>query len=221
MPNIRLQDVTTVINGTSRYNNNQYDICHVEMLLVTEEPLPPEANWYVPKQDNPTIPPAVAEIFKIENLQMYPQHESTLTSGLDDAKQQAINGNLEGVLQGMSKLMLLALLKKVSLNPIPGAANTYSLQYDYKLFPLPNMQVPTFEFYVELPFDTLTVAQGGRVQCTVVAPIDSTIEPEATKGIISTGGTIEEQPLRADRSRRPIVNFEYQNDPLFVVRYHY
>ena len=225
MPNIRLQDVTAIINGTSQYNSNAFDTCHVEMLLVTDEAIPPETGWYVPLQNGSTVPPIIMEIFKLSNLQMYPQNESTITKGVEDAKEQALAGNTQGVFDDMSKLLLISLLKKMSLVPVNGSTNTYMLQYDYKLFPIKDVQIPTYQFYVQLPFDTLTLVTGGRIQCTVLTPINSIIDSESTKGTIFNNGTpsgnIEEQTTRAEASKRPVVSFEYQNDPLFVVQYHY
>lgn len=221
MANIRLQDVTAIINGTSLYNGGLYDTCHVEMLLVSDEPIPPESSWYVPKQDNPTIPPIVAEIFKMTNIKYYPQSEATLTTGLNDTLDQAKNNDLAGVLEDVPRLLLLSILKKANLNPIPNSTNCYMLQYDYKLYPLPDIP-NTFEFYVQLPFDTLIVGGGGRVQCTILTPINSLIDTENTKGIPeNNAGVIEEHNTNAEYSRRPVVSFQFQNDPLFVVRYHY
>lgn len=221
MPNIMLQDVTAIINGTSRYNGNQHDTCHVEMILEASEPIPPELNWYIPKPDNPTIPPIVTEIFKLTNTFYYPQSETTLTQGLGDTLEQAKNNDLNGVLEDIPKLLLLSILKKVNLTPILNSTNCYMLQYDYKLYPLPNIQPPTFEFYIQLPFDTLTVAQGGRVQCTILTPIGSVIDSQNTMGILENQSVIEEHATNAQYSRRPVISFKYQNDPLFKVRYTY
>lgn len=222
MANIKLQDVTAIINGTSRYNGNQYDTCHVEMILEASEPIPDTLSWYIPKPDNPTIPPIVAEIFKMSNTNYFPQSEATLTQGLGDTLDQAKNNDLEGVIQDIPKLLLLSILKKVNLTPILNSANCYMLQYDYKLYPLPDIQPPTFEFYIQLPFDTLSVAQGGKVQCTILTPIGSVLDQANTKGILENNtGVIEEHVANAQYSRRPVVSFEYQNDPLFIVRYSY
>lgn len=222
MANIVLQDVTAVINGTSKYNGNQFDTCHVEMILQASEPIPDTSSWYIPKPDNPTIPPMVAEIFKMSKIEFYPQSEATLTAGLDDTLAQAKAGDMNGVLEDIPKLLLISILKKVNLIPIQNSANCYMLQYDYKLYPLPDIQPSAFEFYIKLPFDTLTVATGGRVQCTIITPIGAVVDAENTKGILENNqSVIEEHTVNADYSRRSIVSFQYQNDPLFVARYHY
>lgn len=217
MPNMTLQDVTAIINGTSRYGSG-FDTCHVEMLLVTDTPFPAETSWYVPNQDGSTVPPDVNQILNLGQIKMYPQSEATLTQGIDDVKQQALNGDLQGVLDDMQKLILLALLKKVQLTPVLGTANTYMMKYDYKIFP--NVQ-NSFNFYIQLPFDTLTLAAGGRIQCTAITPSGSVIDPVNTKGIDLNGTELQEQIGNAVASNRPVVSFVYQNDPIFTICYHY
>ncbi|MDD7795909.1 hypothetical protein [Clostridium sp. 'White wine YQ'] len=219
MSNIKLQDLTAIITGTSQYGAG-YDTVHVETLLVTDEPISSEAAWYVP--NGSTVPPAVLEIFKISNLKMYPQSEATLLNGVDDIKQQALSGNLQEVINDSSRLLLLSILKKIQLNPVPSATNTYLLTYDYKLYPLDGVQVPTFEFQVLLPFDTLILSPGGRVQVTVLTPIGAKINQQETKGtVIPSNAELQEEVSVSSQSRRATISFAYQNDPEFVVKYNY
>lgn len=218
MSQINLQDVVVTLNGVSRHNGNQYDMCHVEMLLVTSEPLSQENYWYIPKEDGSSIPPEVLKILNLGAISMYPQHESTLKQGLDDTLQQALDGNTTEVYNDAKRLLLLSLLKKMSLTPVVGSNNVYSLKYDYKLYPNEN---GSFEFSIQLPFDTLTLVPGGRVQCTVVAPINSIIDAVNTKGLTPDNQEIQEENFMVSKSYRPIVAFDYQNDPTFTVSYHY
>lgn len=219
MSTIQLQDLTAIINGTSRYNGNAYDSIHVEILLVTNEPIPNEQQWYVPA--GVSVPPEVMAILKLTNLPMYPTSETTLLQGIDDIKQQAESGNLQDVINDSARLMLLSILKKMTLTPIPGSTNAYMLSYDYKLFPLkdsPN----AYEFRVLLPFDGLTLnPSGGRVQVTVVTPVGVAIDAANTKGIATGNVEINELVRPIENTNRQIVSFAYQTDPEFIIRYNY
>jgi len=162
---IIIQDVTVNITGTSRYNGSS-DNAHVEMLLVTSEPVPTEQAWYVPS--GVTVPPAVADILKLANLSMYPQSEGTLLAGIEDMQIQAENGNLDDVIKDSAKLMALAIMKKMSLVPIQGATNAYMLAYDYKLYPL--TEAPNaFELKVQLTFRRIGIssARSKWTRCTI------------------------------------------------------
>ena len=219
MSKIKLQDLTAVINGTSQYGVG-YDTVHVETLLVTDEPILATSAWYVPT--GLTVPPAVLEIFKISKLKMYPQSESTLLSGIDDIKDQAIAGNLQEVLNDASRLLLLSVLKKVNMSPLVGSSNTYTLTYDYKIYPANIGVVPTYEFNVLLPFDTLTLSTGGKVQVTVLTPIGAKINLQETKGlVIPSNAEIQEEVSTSSQARRSTVSFAYQNDPEFIIKYNY
>lgn len=217
---IQLQDATVVINNTSRFNNKQYDTVRVETLLTTTEPLPPEMTWYVPS--GTSIPPEVANLFKAKNIRMFPQREATLLQGTEDIRDQAQAENVLEVLEDASKLLLRAVLKEVPLSPIAGSPNTYTLSYEYKLFPLEvDNQNNNFEFYIVLPFDGLEVAQGGRVQMTILTPIGAKINPSETKGIAENGQEISEMVADISHTNRQVVSFAWQNDPEFFVRYSY
>ena len=219
MSMIQLQDLCAVINGTSRYNGNAFDIVRVEILLVTNEPIAADQFWYVPA--GVTVPPAVLEIFKLANLPMYPTSEANLLQGIDDIKQQAENGNLQEVINDSARLMLLSVLKKVALTPVPGSQNLYLLSYDYKLYPLKD-EPNTYEFKVILPFDGLQLnPSGGRVQVTLVTPIDSVVDPQYTKGLDVNGTELAELVKPIENTKRQLVAFEYHLDPEFTVRYKY
>lgn len=217
---ISLQDATVVINNTSRFNNKQYDTVRVETLLTTTEPLPNEMTWYVPS--GTSIPPEVASLFKAKNIRMFPQREETLLKGTEDIREEAQAENVLGVLEDASKLLLRAVLKEVPLSPIAGSPNTYTLSYEYKLFPLNvDSENNNFEFYIVLPFDGLEVAQGGRVQMTILTPIGAKINPSDTRGIAENGQEISEMVSDIPHTNRQVVSFAWQNDPEFFVRYSY
>jgi len=215
---ITLQDATVVINNTSRYNNKQYDTVRVETLLTTTEALPNEMTWYVPS--GTSIPPEVASLFKAKNIRMFPQREETLLKGTEDIIEQSKAENVLGVLEDASNLLLRAVLKETPLTPITGSPNTYTLSYEYKLFPI-DTENNTFEFFIILPFDGLAVAQGGRVQMTILTPIGAKIDPNETKGIADTGEEISEMVADITHTNRQVVSFGWQNDPAFTVRYSY
>lgn len=215
---IQLQDLTVTINGTSRYNGNSFDTAHVEILLVTNEPIPNNQFWYAPS--GVTVPPAVAEILKLTNLPMYPTSESKILTGIEDIKQQAEAGNLQEVINDSARLMLLSIFKKISLTPIVGSTNAYVLSYDYKLFPLKDTPL-AYEFKVLLPFDGLTLnPAGGRVQVTAITPCAATIDPVNTKGV-APNSEITESISPVQNTNRQIVSFQFHLDPEFTIRYIY
>jgi len=219
MPNIQLQDLTATITGTSRYNGGKYDTVHVETLLVTTEPLPAEWSWYVPA--GVSVPPEVLALFKAQGLEMYPTLEANLVAGTEDIHQQAEQGNLGDVELDAAKLMMRAIMKKTPLTPLPDASNAYLLSYDYKIYPVtgnPN----AFDFKIRLPFNGLGFhPQGGRVQVSVMTPIGARVDGTETKGIDENGNEIGEDVQHLPNSNRQVVNFGYQVDPDFTVRYVY
>lgn len=215
---IRLQDVSIVINGTSRYNGNQFDTVHVETLLVMDEPIPVEETWYVPT--GASVPPEVLDFFKIAGLDMNPKKASTILEGTQDILEQSEKENLQEVMVDSARFMLRAIMKKAPLTPISGSPNTYLLSCDYKLYPINGTN--DYEFKVHVPFDGLEVAtNGGRVQLTIMTPIAAKIDPTLTKGIDENNLEIAEQISPVANVNRNIVSFAYQIDPDFTVRYRY
>lgn len=219
MKQIKLQDLTAVVHGTSRYNGGKWDTVSVQTLLVVDEPLPADVSWYVPS--GVSVPPEVLAMFNATGLKMFPTLESNILAGTEDIGNQAQEGNLAEVQVDAARFMLRAIMKKTPLIPIPDAPNTYLLSYDYKLYPVQG--VPNaFEFAVRLPFDGLTFhPQGGRVQVSFLAPVGAQIDDAATQGRDENGVEISEQKVHLANSNRFAVNFGYQIDPDFVIRYVY
>ena len=219
MPNVIIQDLTAVINGTSRQWAG-YDTVHVDTFIQTDSPIPLDSFYYVP--NGSSVPNEVLALFKLAKLDMYPMQESTILQGTENIREIATSENLEGTIADASRLLLRSVMKKTSLTPVTGTSNCYIISYDYKLFPVePNV----FEFKVVLPFDGLTVnPSGNRIQATICAPIGSIINPIMTKGIDSNGNEIQESITSITsipNIRKPIVSFEYQIDPEFTVQYNY
>jgi hypothetical protein len=215
--NIKLQDVSVILNGTSRYNGNQFDTVHVETLLVTDEPIPQEESWYVPNSNS--VPPEVLSFFKVAGLDMNPKKASTILAGTEDIKVMSESENLQGVMEDSARFMLRAIMKKAPLTPVAGATNTYVLSYDYKLYPTNGTN--DYQFEVRVPFDGLKLSNGGRVQVTVMAPVGAKIDPNLTKGIDENKREISEQIAPLSNVNRQIVSFAYQLDPDFTIYYKY
>jgi hypothetical protein len=214
---IRLQDVSVIINGTSRYNN-KYDTVHVETLLVMDEPIPQNETWYVPSDTS--VPPEVLDFFRISGIDMNPKKSSTILSGTEDIKEESETGNLTGVIEDSARFLMRAIMKKAPLIPITDSPNTYLLSYDYKIFPISNSN--EFEFKIRVPFDGLELASnGGRVQLTIMTPIGANINHEQTKGIDENGSEISELVSLLPNVNRNMVSFAYQLDPDFTIRYNY
>ncbi len=218
MSNIVLQDLTAMIHHTSRFNGNQFDSVHVEILLQTDVPLTSEEQWYIPS--GVSVPIEVLEFFKATNISMYPMLANEVIAGTEDIIAQSEAGNLQEVQIDAAKLMLRAIMKKTSFTPVTGTNNLYMLSYDYKLYPIkeaPN----SYEFKVQLPFSGLGMPNGSRVQMTVIMPIGSQIDPNATKGIAINGVEVNELIKPMENVNRNILSFEYHQDPLFTIRYMY
>lgn len=107
MANIKLQDVMVFVNGTSRYNNNEFDTVLVKTMIQTDEPITEE--YYVP--NGTTVNPAILELLKLQNLEVTPFQANTLLAGTEDIQTQALNGNPSGTLEDAAKLLLLSMLK--------------------------------------------------------------------------------------------------------------
>lgn len=215
MPNITLQDLTAMIHNVSRSNGGQYDLVHVETIIKTDTPIPQNQYWYVPS--GVTSNPASDVFFKAMNISMYRTSESELLAGTQDVFDQAKAGNFDGTKEDCSKLMMLSLMKKQSLEPIVGATNCYRLSYDYKIFPVAN----NFDFKVQLPFSGLGMVNGSVVQMTVIMPLGSILDPVTTEGVAVNGQKIQELVTPISNIGRNIISFRYQNDPMFTIRYHY
>lgn len=219
MPNVRLQDLTAVIHNTSRYNGGKYDMVHVENLIQSDDPIDLNQFWYVPAGVTPN--PVAEVLFRSSNMSMYPRTELELLSGTEDIFEEAKSGQVPELTEDMSKLMMLSMLKKMSLTPVPDTTNLYCLSYDYKIFP--DLTDPNvFRFVAELPFHGLDVASnGGVVQMSVVMPLSSIIDEAATHGTLPDGQQIQEQMIQIPSINRTVVTFRYQIDPLFNIVYHY
>lgn len=216
MSNIKIQDVMLIVNGTSRYNNNTFDTVTVKTTIQTDEPI--QEEYYVPS--GVTVTPGILEVLKLQNLEVTPFKASTLLVGTEDIQTQALNGNPAGTLEDAAKLLLLSVLKKTSLAPISGSTNAYELTYEYKIFPLISTGNPeSYEFQIRVPFDGLGIANGGRIEVTVLLPRFAEIEPNETRGVDINGNEISEICYDLPSVNRKAITFAYQNDPLFTIRY--
>lgn len=214
--NVKLQDLTAIINGTSKYGAG-YDTVHVETLLITDSPIPQDMCWYVPA--GTSVPKEVQDFFNMAKLEMYPMTEDKILKGTDTIKESSQSNDLSSVMNDSARYMLRAIMKKSQLVPVVGTTNCYLVSYDYKIYPV---QPNNFEFKVVLPFDGLGIyPSGGRVQVTITAPVGSMINPVITKGTDDNGNEVQEQITPIQNTTRPIVSFEYNKDPEYTIRYNY
>lgn len=56
---------------------------------------------------------------------------------------------------------------------------------------------------------------------TVLMPLDSQIDIDATKGTAPNGTNVQAQIINIPSVNRNVVTFRYQIDPLFDIVYHY
>ncbi len=219
MTNLTLQDLTATIHRTSRHNGGQFDLVHIETLIVSDQPIPSDDTWFIPNAK--PIDPMFKSIFEQNNITLTPIHNSLMLEKINDASdalQQAQAENQEETKKDILNLALISVMSKTALKPIEGTTNVYLLSYDYKLFPVaPN----TFELKIVLPFHGFVIQDGGdEVKLTVVAPIDAQINATETLGIDSNGNPIPPEIL-FQQTRKQIVAFNYRIDPTFTIKYSY
>ena len=188
----------------------------VKTTIHSDEPILDE--YYVPS--GVTANPALLELLRLQNLEVTPFKASTLLAGTEDIQTQALNGNPAGTLEDASKLLLLSVLKKAQLVPVPGSTNLYELTYDYKVFPMASQNMPnTYEVQIRVPFDGLGMTNGSRVEVSVILPRMVDVDPNATQGKDINGAEIAELIYEMPNVNRKAVTFAYQLDPLFSIRY--
>ena len=218
--NIKLQDFTATIHQSSRYNNDSFDLVHVESLIVTDEPIPNDTIWYIP--NSKIIDPVFQKILQAANINPQPTEESLIQSRIDsfgDAVNEALSGDSEETKKDITTLALLSVLSKPTLRLVEKTYNTYLLSYDYKLLPISNN---TYELKVQLPFPGFIMPDNGdKIQITVVTPMDATIDKNNTNGIDENGNSITPQYANFPNSRKEAISFDYSTDPTFTIRYSY
>ncbi len=214
--NITNQEFTALIQPTSQYGLN-YDTVHVETLFKTDNTVPPETAWYIPS--GASIPPVVTELYQIssQDIPMYPIFAEYLLKDTEDIRQQATDGNFQDTAKDAAKLLLLSVLKKATISPVPGTNNIFFVCYDFKLYK--NSQ-GFFDFMFQIPFDGFGFPAGGQVKANIILPENAKIDATRTKGTTPTGAEIQESNGNTPTGR-PIVSFTYQNDPNFIVSYSY
>ena len=220
MINIKLQDFTATIHRTSRDNGGQYDLIHVECLIVSDQPIPASEIWYIPNAR--PIDPTFKIVFEQNNIAVVPIHGSIMDEKIKstlDILQQAQSENQQETKADIIALAQISCMTKTTLKVLEGTANNYILSYDYKLFPVtPN----TFELKVTLPFPGFTIPDNGdEIQLTFVAPIGAIIDETLTKGVDDQNVDILPQIAKPTNTRKQIVSFGYRKDPKFTIRYHY
>ena len=214
--NITNQEFTALIQPTSQYGLN-YDTVHVETLFKTDNVVPPEISWYIPS--GVSIPPLVLELYQIssQDLPMYPVLAETLLKDTEDIREQAAQGNFQDTAKDAAKLLLLSVLKKATISPVPGTNNIYLVSYDFKLY---KNQQGFFDLMFQIPFDGFGFPAGGQVKANIILPEGVKVDEAKTKGIATNGAEIQEVNGSAPTGR-PIISFIYQNDPNFIVSYSY
>lgn len=218
MPNIKIQDLVATINGTSRYGA-KYDTVHVETFISTDSPIPPEMSWYVP--NGASIPKEILPLFNLTHVDMYPQTEADILKGTEDILQECKEeSKTMETISDASKIILRSIMTKGSPKLIEGTQNYYSISYDYKLYPNDDN---SFEFKVELPFAGLTMINGtSLVQTTITCPINSKVDSVKSFGLdLKTNTEVTQETVAQTPTKRPIVTFQYKQDPIFVINYSY
>ncbi|WP_099335792.1 hypothetical protein [Clostridium cadaveris] len=216
MANIMLQDLSAVIHGTSRYGI-EYDVAHVTMLIKVDEPIAADAQWAIPHIED--IPQKALNLIKDGKTAIYPMLKSKLRNDISNILENIDNKNMDGLLDDIEKALLLTSMHETNLQAIDTANCLYVVSYKYRLYPVePN----NFDFKVLLPFDGLVMSSSGRLQVTLIAPTNASINPVVTKGEDpSTGQQFEEQVISLSNVNKNVVTFVVQNDPLFTIRYNY
>lgn len=213
---LKLQDVTAVINGVSRYNGGAYDTVTFKTLLVSETAI--EDEYYVPAGVSPT--PAATALLKEANLKVMPYKASTLLAGTDDIQAEAQAGDTAATQLDAAHLILLSLLKKTHLTPIstkPGMF-VYELAYEQKIYPIDGQAGSTYELEFVVPFDQLEVSpNAGKIEVTVLLPRQTNLQ--SATGVDPSGGAVSKLISQLSNVARTAVTFEYHIDPVFTIKY--
>ncbi|TCP57876.1 hypothetical protein EV586_102323 [Tumebacillus sp. BK434] len=213
---LKLQDVTAVINGVSRYNGGAFDTVTFKTLLVSETPI--EDEYYVPVGVSPT--PAAVALLKEANLKVMPYKASTLLEGTEDIQTEAQEGDTAATQLDAARLILLSLLKRTRLTPIsaqPGMY-VYELSYEQKIYPVDGPSGNAYEVEFVVPFDQLAVSpNAGKIEVTVLLPRQTNLL-QAT-GVDPNGGAVSQLVSQLSNVSRTAVTFEYHIDPVFNIQY--
>ena len=108
MANIKFQEVTVVVNGSSRYNGNQYDSVMVQTTIITDSPL--TESYYVPACVS--LPNPALELIKIQGLEYRPYRASVLTEGTENIIQSSLAGDTTDTLSDSGKTYSLISVKR-------------------------------------------------------------------------------------------------------------
>lgn len=216
MANLISQDMTVLVNPSSRYNGNQYDEVYVRTTIVTDAEL--NTEYYVP--NGVSLPAAALNLIQSEGLEFRPYPASVLLEGTDNIQQSAITGDPVDTVSDSAKLILLSALKKQILTKVAQVGNkhVYDLTYTYKLFPVASTH--TYRFNVVLPFDGIPMANG-VLKLTVITPDSANVNPATTKGIDDQNQEIQEVISKLSSTGKSVTEFTYRRDPHFTVEYTY
>ncbi len=217
MPNVILQDLNTVVHGTSRHGL-EYDIAHVTILMQTDSPIPPELQWAIPHVED--IPQKAINLIKDGKTPIYPMLKSKLREDISNILNDIDSNNMDATLKDIEKALLLTSMHVAPIEPLESNNCRYIVSYKYRLYPVePN----NFDFKVLLPFDGLGIyPSGGKIQVTLIAPIGATINPTMTKAQDLNGQTVSEETITPiGLVNKNVVSFEIHQDPIFTIRYNY
>ncbi|EES49117.1 hypothetical protein NE172_05035 [Clostridium botulinum] len=216
MPNIILQDVNTVVHGTSRHGLD-YDIAHVTMLIQTDEPISTDYEWAIPHIED--IPSKAIALLKDGKTPIYPMLKSKLRQDINSFSENVDTNNMTELLDDIEKALMLTCMHVTPLEPLENNNCRYLVSYKYRLYPV---ETDNFEFKVLLPFDGLGICNGGKLQLTLIAPIGATINPTITDAKDFNGQSVADETItQICNVNKNIVSFEIQQDPIFTIRYNY
>lgn len=217
MPNVILQDLNAVIHGTSRHGL-PYDVAHVTILMQTDSPIPPEVKWAVPSAKN--LPDDVVRFISDGKTPIYPIMKDPNYRGANDIFDETDRGDSAAVIEDAKTLILLSSMEPTTIEPLEGTTDRYIISYKYRLYPV---STNNFEFRVLMPFDGLNLyPSGGRLQVTLVAPMNATIDPQGTRAVDFNGQVVAEEYLSPTTILdKQVVSFKIQQDPIFIVKYSY
>lgn len=214
MYNCKLQEAVITVNPTSR-NGLPYDIAHVETIIITDSPIPPEEIFLVPGSE--LIPQNILQILQLGNkVDFTPIPKSEVTANLSDFTQHIDQQQKDAVLADAMLGLATVWMKPIQFKPT-GNNNFYRLSYDYTLFPSQN---GSFYIYTKLPFKGFQMPVGGQVRFTAILPFGAKHDPNETKGIALNNQLVEEQAVTLANNGE-VISFYWKNDPDFTVKYNY
>lgn len=199
--------IMTVMHGQN------YDTAHVEYLFSTNAPIAQDELFFVPGIE--LMPKNIMDILKLANFQFVPIPKTEVVNSLSNYLQEVQDGKKDETLADSMiaiSTSYMNTIKADTINP-----NSYRLKYDYAIYPENDR---SFIVNATLPIKGFSLPTGSQTRFVTILPLGAKYDPVATKGKAINNPDIPEHTANIANGIT-IIDFFYQNDPEFTVKYNY